>query len=89
MHKSSLLQRAGAEFIGLFLMTSIGLMTVATAITTGAYGLFELSMAFAFTIMVIDDCGRFLQRGAHPGDHDRAGHLREGFLGRRCRSTSR
>jgi glycerol uptake facilitator protein len=53
MHKSSLLQRAGAEFIGLFLMTSIGLMTVATAITTGAYGLFELSIAFALVIMVI------------------------------------
>ena len=53
MRYHSLLARATAEFAGLFLMTSIGLMTVATAITTGAYGLFELSMAFAFTIMVI------------------------------------
>jgi len=64
MHTSSLAQRAAAEFIGLFLMTSIGLMTVATAITSGSYGLFELSMAFAFTIMVI-----VLVVGAYSGAH--------------------
>ncbi|MGH3086830.1 MAG: MIP/aquaporin family protein, partial [Rubrobacteraceae bacterium] len=46
-------KRAVAEFAGLFLMCSIGLMTVATAITTASYGLFELSMAFAFVIMLI------------------------------------
>lgn len=64
MHGSSLLQRAAAEFIGVFLMASIGLMTVATAITTSAYGLFELSIAFALTIMVI-----VLVVGAYSGAH--------------------
>jgi glycerol uptake facilitator protein len=64
MHTSSLPQRALAEFIGLFLMTSIGLMTVATAITTSAYGLFELSVAFALTIMVI-----VIVIGAYSGAH--------------------
>ncbi|MDQ4115286.1 MAG: aquaporin [Actinomycetota bacterium] len=34
-------------------MTSIGLMTVATAVTSASYGLFELSMAFAFVVMII------------------------------------
>jgi glycerol uptake facilitator protein len=42
-----------AEFIAVFLLASIGLMTVATAITTGAYGLFELSIAFGFAITVM------------------------------------
>jgi glycerol uptake facilitator protein len=64
MRTSSLLQRAAAEFIGVFLMASIGLMTVATAITTGAYGLFELSIAFGLTIMVI-----VLVVGAYSGAH--------------------
>jgi glycerol uptake facilitator protein len=64
MHKSSLWQRSAAEFIGVFLMTSIGLMTVATAITSGAYGLFELSIAFAFVIMVI-----VVTVGAYSGSH--------------------
>jgi glycerol uptake facilitator protein len=64
MHTSSLLQRAAAEFIGVFLMASIGLMTVATAITTGSYGLFELSIAFALTIMVI-----VIVVGAYSGAH--------------------
>lgn len=49
----ALWKRAVAEFFGLFLLASIGLMTVATAITTSAYGLFELSIAFALVIMVI------------------------------------
>lgn len=60
----SLPARMLGEFTGLFLMTSIGLMTVATAITSGAYGLFELSIAFAFTIMVI-----ILVVGAVSGAH--------------------
>jgi glycerol uptake facilitator protein len=64
MHTSSLLRRAAAEFIGVFLMASIGLMTVATAITAGAYGLFELSVAFALTIMVI-----VIVIGAYSGAH--------------------
>lgn len=49
-------KRALAEFIGVFLFASIGLMVVATAITTGAatlYGLFDLSIAFGLAIMVI------------------------------------
>lgn len=46
-------KRALAEFTGVFLLASIGLMTVATAVTTGSYGLFELSIAFALAIMVI------------------------------------
>ena len=37
----------------MFLLASIGLMTVATAITAGAYGLFELSIAFGFAITVM------------------------------------
>lgn len=49
----ALWKRAVAEFIALFLMCSIGLMTVATAISAGAYGLFELSIAFALVVMVI------------------------------------
>lgn len=64
MFQVSLPKRAIAEFIGLFLMTSIGLMTVATAITAGAYGLFELSMAFAFVIMLI-----VIAIGAYSGAH--------------------
>lgn len=49
-------KRAVAEFIGLFLFASIGLMVVATAITTGSatlYGLFDLSIAFGLAIMTI------------------------------------
>ena len=49
-------KRALAEFIGLFLLASIGLMAVATAITTGSatlYGLFDLSIVFALAIMTI------------------------------------
>lgn len=64
MRKYGILGRAIAEFSGMFLLTSIGLMTVATAITTGAYGLFELSIAFAFTIMVV-----ILVVGAISGAH--------------------
>jgi len=60
----SVAKRAAAEFVGLFLLTSIGLMTVATAITAGAYGLFELSIAFAFAIMVI-----VLVIGVYSGAH--------------------
>ncbi len=48
-----LISRMTGEFVGLFLMTSIGLMTVATAVTSASYGLFELSMAFAFVVMII------------------------------------
>lgn len=49
-------KRAIAEFIGLILFTSIGLMVVATAITTGSvtlYGLFDLSLAFGLAIMTV------------------------------------
>jgi glycerol uptake facilitator protein len=46
-------KRALAEFSAVFLLASIGLMTVATALTTGAYGLFELSIAFGFAITVM------------------------------------
>jgi glycerol uptake facilitator-like aquaporin len=46
-------KRALAEFSAVFLLASIGLMTVATAITAGAYGLFELSIAFGFAITVM------------------------------------
>lgn len=53
MQQHSLFARATAEFVGLFLLTSIGLMAAATAITTSAYGLFELSVAFAFGVMLI------------------------------------
>lgn len=52
----ALWKRALAEFFGVFLLASIGLMVVATAITTGAatlYGLFDLSIIFALAIMVI------------------------------------
>jgi glycerol uptake facilitator protein len=62
--RGSLAARMVGEFVGLFLMTSIGLMTVATAITSGSYGLFELSMAFAFVIMII-----VLVTGAVSGAH--------------------
>jgi glycerol uptake facilitator protein len=48
----SLWKRLVAEFIGVFLLCSIGLMVVATSITTGALGLFDLSVAFAFAIMI-------------------------------------
>lgn len=64
MHRSSLIQRAAAEFLGVLLMTSIGLMVAATVITAGAYGLFELSVAFALAIMVI-----VLVVGAYSGAH--------------------
>ena len=53
MENVALLKRALGEFTAVFLLASIGLMTVATAITTGAYGLFELSFAFALAIMVM------------------------------------
>ncbi|QIN80035.1 aquaporin family protein [Rubrobacter marinus] len=52
----ALWKRALAEFIGLFLFASIGLMVVATGITTGAatlFGLFDLSITFGLAIMVI------------------------------------
>jgi glycerol uptake facilitator protein len=49
----ALWKRALAEFSAVFLLASIGLMTVATALTTGAYGLFELSIAFGFAITVM------------------------------------
>ncbi len=53
MQNIELWKRALGEFTAVFLLASIGLMTVATAITTGAYGLFELSFAFALAIMVM------------------------------------
>src|SRR5215213_4323866 len=53
MENLALWKRALAEFGAVFLLASIGLMTVATAITTGAYGLFELSIAFGFAITVM------------------------------------
>src|SRR4051794_20617782 len=53
VEKLALWKRALAEFGAVFLLGSIGLMTVATAITTGAYGLFELSIAFGFAITVM------------------------------------
>ena len=53
MENIALWKRALAEFAAVFLLASIGLMTVATAITTGAYGLFELSIAFGFAITVM------------------------------------
>lgn len=53
MENIALWKRALAEFTAVFLLASIGLMTVATAITTAAYGLFELSFAFALAIMVM------------------------------------
>ena len=49
-------KRALGEFFGLFLFASIGLMVVATAITTGSatlFGLFDLSITFGLAIMVI------------------------------------
>ena len=53
MENRALWKRALAEFSAVFLLASIGLMTVATALTTGAYGLFELSIAFGFAITVM------------------------------------
>ena len=53
MENLALWKRALAEFSAVFLLASIGLMTVATALTTGAYGLFELSIAFGFAITVM------------------------------------
>jgi ABC-type sulfate transport system permease component len=38
MENLALWKRALAEFGAVFLLASIGLMTIATAITTGAYG---------------------------------------------------
>ena len=53
MENLALWKRALAEFGDVLLLASIGLMTVATAVTTGAYGLFELSIAFGFAITVM------------------------------------
>ena len=56
MEGIALWKRALAEFIGLFLFASIGLMVVATGITTGAatlFGLFDLSITFGLAIMVV------------------------------------
>ena len=56
MENIALWKRALAEFTGVFLLASIGLMAVATAITTGTvtlYGLFDLSIVFALAIMAI------------------------------------
>ncbi|WP_119071350.1 MIP/aquaporin family protein [Rubrobacter indicoceani] len=52
MENVALWKRLVAEFVGVFLLCSIGLMLVATSITTGAFGLFELGIAFALAIMV-------------------------------------
>lgn len=52
MNDIALWKRLVAEFTGVFLLCSIGLMVVATAITTGSLGLFDLSVAFAFAIMI-------------------------------------
>ncbi|HET7480371.1 MAG TPA: aquaporin [Rubrobacteraceae bacterium] len=49
----ALWKRALAEFFGVFLLASIGLMVVATAITTQAYDLFGVSIVFALVIMTI------------------------------------
>jgi glycerol uptake facilitator protein len=48
----ALWKRLVAEFVGVFLLCCIGLMVVANAITTGSLGLFDLSVAFAFAIMI-------------------------------------
>ena len=56
MENIALWKRALADFSGVFLLASIGLMAVATAITTGTvtlYGLFDLSIVFALAIMAI------------------------------------
>lgn len=52
MENVALWKRLVAEFTGVFLLCSIGLMVVATSITTGTLGLFDLSVAFAFAIMI-------------------------------------
>ncbi len=52
MENIALWKRMAAEFVGVFLLCSIGLMVVATSITTGSLGLFDLSVAFAFAIMI-------------------------------------
>lgn len=49
----ALWKRALAEFIGVFLLASFGLMVVATAVTTQAYDLFGVSVVFALVIMTI------------------------------------
>lgn len=46
-------KRALAEFTGVFILASLGLMAVATAITTAAYDLFGVSIVFALVIMII------------------------------------
>ncbi len=46
-------KRALAEFTGVFILASIGLMSVATAVTTQAYDLFGVSVIFALVIMII------------------------------------
>jgi glycerol uptake facilitator protein len=46
-------KRALAEFTGVFILASLGLMVVATAVTTQAYDLFGVSIVFALVIMVI------------------------------------
>lgn len=46
-------KRAVAEFTGVFILASLGLMVVATAVTTAAYDLFGVSIVFALVIMVI------------------------------------
>jgi glycerol uptake facilitator protein len=46
-------KRALAEFTGVFILASIGLMSVATAVTTQAYDLFGVSVVFALVIMII------------------------------------
>ena len=46
-------KRALAEFTGVFILASLGLMVVATAVTTAAYDLFGVSIIFALVIMVI------------------------------------
>lgn len=48
----ALWKRLAAEFLGVFLLCSIGLMVAATSVTTGAIGLFELSIAFSLAIMI-------------------------------------
>ncbi len=49
----ALWKRALAEFTGVFILASLGLMVVATAVTTAAYDLFGVSIVFALVIMVI------------------------------------
>lgn len=52
MEGIALWKRLVAEFIGVFLLCSIGLMVIATGITTGTLTLFDLGVAFAFAIMI-------------------------------------